>query len=171
LPEGTAIDLRASGVGIDEYFYVPGLRDNADRVMVLFAPEGRVARLWYNQKVTSTATDDIFDEPVSDNVFLLIGKRENVPVVAAATDRTLGTAQIPDEEREDVRNQINWLSGSSRWLVIGSQSGRIVTVENALVSVPMQGMQSAADKAEENRNMQILAAREFTREMSQLGGR
>ena len=26
---------------------------------------------------------------------------------------------------------INWLSGTSRWIVIGSQSGRVATIENA----------------------------------------
>ena len=31
MPEGTAIDLRASGVGRDEYFYVPGVHDNRRR--------------------------------------------------------------------------------------------------------------------------------------------
>src|SRR5262249_49925773 len=51
LPEGTAIDLRASGVGSETFFYDPAPSnpdenvDNADGVLVMFAPEGRVSRV------------------------------------------------------------------------------------------------------------------------------
>ncbi len=48
LPEGTAIDLRASGVGADNYFYVPNVHDNDQNILVLFTPEGRVARVTYS---------------------------------------------------------------------------------------------------------------------------
>ena len=47
MPEGTAIDLRASGVGTDDYFYVPGVHDNAQGIIIMFAPEGRVSEVTF----------------------------------------------------------------------------------------------------------------------------
>jgi hypothetical protein len=178
LPEGTAIDLRASGVGSDavapgRYFYVPNETDNAANVFILFAPEGRVARVTFSLASPNDTTVEFFDKPVYDNVFLLVGKRENVPAPAANNDPTLNTSDLAnaatDEERAAIREPVNWLNGLSRWIVIGSQSGRIVTVENAAVNLEL--IASLQGVAEEKRNHQIRAAREFTREMSQLGGR
>jgi hypothetical protein len=78
-----------------------------------------------------------------------------------------------DELLREMKEPINWLNGSSRWLVIGSQSGRIVTIENAAVDPAdlLYPQPAGTPSSEEMRNRQILAAREFTREMSQLGGR
>lgn len=184
LPEGTAIDLRASSVGSDadapgRYFYVPGATENAFPVTVLFAPEGRVARVAFSQlPLNGPNEQESFDEPVVDNVYLLVGRRENVPAATAQTDRSLvDSSALSEEERNDIRDQINWLSGSSRWLVIGSQTGRIVTVENALVdpnsiySLSTMASPPVPAASEQLRNQQIRAAREFTRDMRQLGGR
>jgi hypothetical protein len=81
-----------------------------------------------------------------------------------------------EEDRAKLRAKLNWLGGSSRWVVIGSQSGRIATVENAFVD--MAGLYTQyvtngtlSPGTDELRNQQILAAREFTREMAQLSGR
>lgn len=175
LPEGTAIDLRASSVGSDadapgRYFYVPGATENAFPVTILFAPEGRVARVAFSQLPLNGSNEpESFDEPVVDNVYLLVGNRENVPTATAATDRSLvDSSALSDEERDEIRSQINWLSGTSRWLVIGSQSGRVVTVENALVDLDQVATNL---DFEVRRNEQIKHARDFTREMSQIGGR
>jgi prepilin-type N-terminal cleavage/methylation domain-containing protein len=182
LPEGTAIDLRASGVGSDviapgRYFYVPNGTDNATNVFILFAPEGRVSRVSFSQLPPNSSDEpEYFDQPVNDNVLLLVGRRENVPVVSVDDDRTLATpGALTDEQRAEIRDQVNWLNGLSRWIVIGSQSGRIVTVENSQVD-PSVVFTLAEDvgiapSSEQLRNHQIRAAREFTREMSQLGGR
>ncbi len=48
--------------------------------------------------------------------------------------RNFRRRQTP-EEQDKLREPINWLNGSSRWVVIGSQSGRVVTVENAHVDL------------------------------------
>jgi hypothetical protein len=53
--------------------------------------------------------------------------------------------------------------------VIGSQTGRIATVENAFVN--LDTVSAMGTPSEQMRNQQILDAREFTREMSQAGGR
>jgi hypothetical protein len=186
LPEGTAIDLRASGVGSEFFFHNPEPTDftkrvhNSKPITIMFAPEGSVARVTFNMSPTvfTTGTTTKFDESVVDNVFLLVGKRENVPVPAvnatgATADKTLNRTDVnnatTDVARAELRTPINWLSGNSRWVVLGSQSGRIVTIENAFVDlVPIVNSTLANDA---KRNEQILAAREFTREMSQLGGR
>jgi type II secretory pathway pseudopilin PulG len=185
LPEGTAIDLRASGVGSGDYFYWPGLNDNSDGIIVMFAPEGRVARVSFSQlPLTSPDESDTYDKPVVDNIYLLIGRRENIPApdaTNATADPTLSSSEwakaADDEARDRLRKPLNWLGGSSRWIVIGSQSGRVATIENAFVDVPgvianpQTPFTSASQSTEEMRAAQILAAREFTREMSQVGGR
>jgi type II secretory pathway pseudopilin PulG len=185
LPEGTAIDLRASGFGLSDYFYVPGENDNSQGVIIMFAPEGRVARLSYSQMPITNGESPQFDDAIVDNVFLLVGKRENIPAPPVGTDPTLrtGTGGVPDPATQgadqvvqEMKEPINWLNGNSRWIVIGSQSGRIATVENATVDpwtvlTDTKSRIPADESTEEMRTRQILAAREFTREMSQMGGR
>jgi hypothetical protein len=123
-----------------------------------------------------------FDQPIVDNVFLLIGKRENCPPPDVGSDKTLDSSQLPAPSaanREtllaDMKKPVNWLRGESRWIVIGSQSGRVVTVENAFVD-PLAVINdpknsTAPPSSELLRNAQIRAAREFIKEMKQLGGR
>jgi hypothetical protein len=168
LPAGTAIDLRASGVGSDNFFYEQGTVDNSDGVLVMFAPEGRVARVSYS--LAPPNNEAAFDKPVADNVYLLVGKRENIPVPTEANDPSLQTvpSTATEEQRQEIREPINWLAGTSRWIVIGSLSGRIVTIENAFV--PLLEI-AATGTPEELRKKQILDARKFTSEMAQLGGR
>lgn len=183
LPAGVAIDLRASGIGTSDFFYVPGLHDNSFAPMIMFTPEGRVERVTFNQQPYSL---EPFDEPVVDNVYLLLGRRENVPAPLPSDDPTLLTSRVTaattDEARAELREPVNWLRDDSRWVVIGSQSGRIVSVENSFVDLsgtiatfmannhPL-GPSAFAESSEQMRNAQIYESREFTREMSQLGGR
>ncbi len=185
LPEGAAIDLRASGVGTGDFFYWPGIRDNSENVIIMFAPEGRVSRVAFSQlPLDSVETSDVFDKSVVDNIYLLIGRRENIPAPDATNstaDPTLNSTEwaklTTDDDRARRRLPLNWLGGSSRWIVIGSQSGRIATIENAFVdpaavmASPQAPYTSASQSSEQMRAAQILAAREFTHEMAQLGGR
>ncbi len=174
LPEGTAIDLRASGVGRDDYFYVPGFNDNSRPVLIMFTPEGRVDRVSFSQLPLNTGEPDKFDESVVDNVFLMVGKRENVPP-ATAMDPTLDLSKwnlaTTDQARQELKEPINWLGGESRWVVIGSQSGRVVSLENAFVDPGLVLNDYSALSSDEKRNQQILAAREFTSDMASMGGR
>jgi hypothetical protein len=184
MPEGTAIDLRASGVGSDYRgsFYWPiqdddpaitdDAVDNDQPVLILFTPEGKVARVRYNQ----FPRGGLFDEPVVDNLFLLVGQRGRIPAPALDRDVTLTTDYPPETNkaaRERAREPINWLSGTSRWIVIGSQSGRVATVANtfvdplAVVQQFTQGPSALTLRSEDLRSEQILAARALTRETSQ----
>ena len=193
LPEGTAIDLRASGLGDgttadDYFFYYPTTTnvtdqsrqvDNDQDILIMFAPEGAVSRLNFSHKPFS---DLLYDQRPVQNMCLLVGKRENCPPTAVAGDKTLSSATLPasgsanrDTILADLKKQVNWLRGESRWIAIGSQSGRVVTVENASVD-PLSVINDPKNSgdppsSELLRNAQIQAAREFVREMKQLGGR
>jgi type II secretory pathway pseudopilin PulG len=183
MPEGTAIDLRASGIGRDEFFYVPGVHDNSEGILIMFAPEGRVARVTYSLRPDDMMEDpDVtqFDETVVDNLFLLIGRRENAPPPSVVSDQTLDMSELngkTDEQLQEMKEAVNWLRSESRWIAIGSQSGRVVTVENSFAdpqavitkysAPPYDYLQSSEDM----RNGQILESREFAREMTQVGGR
>lgn len=179
LPEGTAIDLRASGVGPKNFFHYPDggnlsiateRINNSEGVLIMFAPEGRVSRVAYYRNPGLTTP---FDQPVTDNVYLLVGRADRLPPNAtAATDRTMDPVKFPptEEELAKLREPLNWLNGSSRWIVIGSQSGRIATIENGFVDLRVTTTPpTPAD--ESMRTKQILAAREHTQEVGQLGGR
>lgn len=191
-PEGTAIDLRASGMTIafrnntaTNFFYDPEVLapndddcvDNGDPVIVMFTPEGSVERLRLNAKdveytvEANPAPDEIYDERPTSNIYLLVGRRENAPPPLLEDDVTL-TAAFPgltDQQKQEAKETVNWLRGESRWIVIGSQSGRVATVENAFVD-PGQFLPSNPPK-DLMRAQQINAAREFAREMVQAGGR
>jgi prepilin-type N-terminal cleavage/methylation domain-containing protein len=196
MPEGTAIDLRASGVGSDtaltRYFFVAGTNDNRDPIQIMFTPEGRVGEVTFSQGVLSSPNVAAvqnplipFDQAVVDNIFLLVGRRENAPPPNTGTslsdDQTLQSSTVhaatTDDAKAKLRDRINWLGGYSRWIVIGSQSGRIATIENASFDMAALYDQQTASpynlspNTEQLRNAQIQAAREFTAEMGQLGGK
>lgn len=192
LPQGTAIDLRASGFGTKRFFQKPAYPnisdaeavDNNEPVIIMFTPEGRVEKVNFDPNVYSASfvpqtSRPAFAESVVDNVYLLIGKRENIPGPGVATDATLSTSQwsplTTDEQRLEKKNAINWLNGESRWVVVGSQSGRVVSVENAAVD-PLVVINDTTppippQSSEPMRTRQILKAREFTSEMANVGGR
>jgi prepilin-type N-terminal cleavage/methylation domain-containing protein len=189
MPEGTAIDLRASGIGGSVFFHnpqatAPGNRiDNSRPVIIMFTPEGRIGAVSLNwSQSTSFSTPDKLE--IVEDVFLLVGRRENIPAPPVASDPTLTAAGVPvvgalnrDEAMSKLKESINWLNGDSRWLVLGAQSGRVVTIENGFVDPLIvmnqnsSGPNPVAQSSEPLRNQQILAAREFAPEMRQLGGR
>jgi type II secretory pathway pseudopilin PulG len=189
LPEGSAIDLRASGLGDTSYFYIgPTTADsrgvnNSDDILIMFAPEGRVSRLSLNANGLPPLDKLPYDQPIVDNIFLLVGKRENAPPPAVGSDPTLKSATfttlpVPTElQVRDMKKPVNWLRGESRWIVIGSQSGRVVTIENsfvdpsAVITTYTASPYSLSQSTEQMRSAQILTAREFIKEMKQLGGR
>lgn len=199
MPEGTAIDLRASGLAIEfknntasGFFYNPDVADvqtrvnNGDPVIVMFTPEGSVERLRLNEQnveapgVGTPPALELYDERPTSNIFLLVGRRENAPPPVLADDVSLDVGKWGDltteQQRQDAKETVNWLRGESRWIVIGSQSGRVATVENAFVdparffvSNPPENF--GGETYEVRRARQIHAAREFAREMVQAGGR
>jgi prepilin-type N-terminal cleavage/methylation domain-containing protein len=194
LPDGTAIDLRASGQAIEigssganGFFYNPddpiaaNCVNNADPIVIMFTPEGAIERVRLNQKnVAGANVDNIFDGKTVSNLFLLIGRRAIAPPPVTGNDKTLdpsnydSTPSLPtDEQKQSYKEAVNWLRGESRWIVIGAQSGRVVTVGNSFVD-PTQFFDTTtypSDTLDVRRARQIHAAREFAREMTQIGGK
>ena len=177
LPEGTAIDLRASGIGHDKFFYNMDPIDSEKRVdnpydvTILFAPEGRIARRGVQPAGGSAQGSRDVRRPRGGKRVPAGRQAGKHPAPRAANDPTLATLPAPgspgvEEKLDELKSPINWLSGTSRWVVIGAQSGRVVSVENAFVD-----LYAYINPTEpgDRRNQQIIAAREFTREMSQLG--
>jgi prepilin-type N-terminal cleavage/methylation domain-containing protein len=187
LPEGIAIDLRASGDSRDVYHNAEHQQpvdrnNNQSPVMILFTPEGSVHRVVLNVgpglSDLSGFADKIISDPIVSSIFLLIGPRENIPVTQLTSDNTLktvGSNQLTDTELEELKTSINWLNPESRWVVIGAQSGRVVSTENAFVdprsvlTVATTGTPPISETSQQLRNLQINAAREFAREMTQAG--
>jgi type II secretory pathway pseudopilin PulG len=182
LPEGTAIDLRASGIGDDIFFFRPDdptdsndkVLDNDKDVVIMFSPEGRVSRVRVDLWPGGTG---VLDARVVDNVYLLVGANIPQPPVFSR-DPTLTTAgwnaARTDEEKRMLRDPLNWLRGDSLWIVLGAASGRVATIENnfvdpLLVFTPPMPL-SATEPSEQMRSNQIIYARQFTRDMRQLRG-
>lgn len=177
LPEGVAIDLEASGVVGEVPFhffddtssktFVNNVETENDQpVYIMFTPEGSIERvqlLRNGGRVTGA--------PVG-NVSLLVGRRELIP--ASTTVNLTSTNQ---NELELEKNKLNWLNLESRWVTIGSQSGSVVTTENAFVTpslVPAldyDGDGPVDNDRLETRMGQIAVAQEFAREMRRTGGR
>ncbi|MEX2167921.1 MAG: type II secretion system protein [Pirellulales bacterium] len=172
LPEGTAIDLRASG-DQEVSFHAPDgdpsqnqRNDNGDAVIVMFTPEGSVERVRVNLLPSQIGGTSFIDSPTTYNLFLLIGLRENVPVEPSDFSQTFST----QEDLEEKKAEYNWLNLDSRWVMIGPQSGNVVTVENAFVE-PRDNRILALSNGFDRRNEEIRRAREFAREMTRTGGR
>jgi prepilin-type N-terminal cleavage/methylation domain-containing protein len=157
LPEGTAIDLRGSSVGRDQFFYLPSVRDNIEPIRIMFAPEGAISRVL----VFNAPTDDSwFDQRVSDDVYLLVGRRELAPPVTAAEDKSLQATIVnaSNEQQLQELREANWLLGESQWVHVRARDGGAKAIENAFV--PLESY-SVSAPAEFDRTRQILHSREF----------
>lgn len=180
LPEGTAIDLEASGiVGEVPFHYEDGdntaeLMENVSDgpVFIMFSPEGNVERVQYRRvqynQDGNLVSSTLLGIPAT-NISLLVGSRELIPA-----DTTLDLVGGTETERETEKAKLNWLNLESRWVTIGSQNGNIVTTENAFVNVatlpPVDFDQDGSMSPLDIRRTQIQAAQEFAREMRRTTG-
>ncbi len=192
LPTGAAIDLRASGFTVrvadatttNGEFAKPDLDvanpagvgnpvENNLPVYIMFSPEGSIDRVIYDLggpqrsmdgSITSAGVANPFSEPVTDNVHLLVGLRENIPAPWVDFLSFTGTEQ--DLAREKAK--INWLNLNSEWVAIGAQTGAVTTVPNAAVNPTTA---SAALSPLQRRSAEINAARALVRESAKAGGR
>ncbi len=168
LPEAAAIDLEASGVLGGVPIHVDGLTNVDTPVYVMFSPEGAIERI--QATVIDNRTPTCLIAQPTASVALLVGRRENIIPANTTLDVTSGT----EADREEAKNQINWLNMESRWVTIGAQTGSVVTTENAFVnttSLPTIDFDGNGDTQLNRRRTQIQAAQEFVREMRRLGGR
>jgi hypothetical protein len=170
LPESVAIDLEASGFGDGTRLHQPlgsGDANNASDVIVMFTPEGAIAESYFNTADTtlSNPTGAIVRKLGASNLFLLVGMRENIPAPPTDFSQTFAS----EGAKEAAKEKLNWLSGDSRWVVVGAQTGTVATAENAFVDPAVAA--SATPVPAERRYREIVAAREFARQSAGMGGR
>lgn len=186
--EKTAIDLEASGFGNGVRLHDPYRIDsgralspnnNADNVIIMFAPEGAMNEAYVNLSVPGQGIQRML---LSSNLFLLVGLRENIPSPQTDFYGFSGT----DREKQDEKSAINWLNGDARWVVVGAQTGAVATVENAFVdpeqyafTEPDNTTRAALPTAEParsnalttRRTAEITVARDFARQAISQGGK
>lgn len=194
LPEGTAIDLRASGTAIDPlsavtdapvfYNIDAGLTNkisNPDPVMIMFAPEGSVSTLTTSvDEPNGNDNDDNNDNPdlplqfeVTSDIYLLVGKRENIPAPdpTVEPDLNFATPGRTDAELQEARAKINWLGGEARWVTIGARTGAVITSPVAFVDAGEIAREPQFANLSQIRNQEIYRSREFAISKSSAGGR
>ncbi|QDU58266.1 pilus assembly FimT family protein [Aeoliella mucimassa] len=179
LPNGIAIDLEASGILGGLPFHVSNgnerdalINETPDDtpIYVMFNPEGSIERVQQKRvvKANDTLPLSVLTRP-TNNVALLVGRRELIP---AATGLNLTTGTETEIELEKAK--LNWLNTESRWIVVGAQTGSVVTTENAFVNTKTLTYYDADRDGDtddlDQRMIQIQAAQEFAREMNRSGG-
>ncbi|MCH2114403.1 MAG: type II secretion system GspH family protein [Pirellulales bacterium] len=194
LPSGTCIDLQCSGlsttvptpscchnplVNIDGGSggepNNPYLTNNDVGIAVMFGSDGSVSQyIWNDGNINNPpefGTADV--ETINGQIFLLVGRRENVPTpITTVVDWNLIARS--EEDRDELRNNVNWLNPDSRWVAISSRSGRIVSAENAFLDLSLPRY-SPNPVSFDNLLMasvpaQMHDARRFAREMKRGGG-
>ena len=131
LPAGTVIDLTVSGT--DDLGVIPQLgwthaadddqehdQDNPGSispamqpVLIMFSPNGSVERVIYHEHDEGAAGHFGHREvPVVDPIYLLVGKRENVPY-----------------DDTDPESTPNFRAATSLWITLSPQSGLVSTTE------------------------------------------
>ena len=156
LPTGTVIDLYSSGtdsmvlmgnpsgfVPVDHNTSTPEIEDPTP-VIVLFAPDGRVQRVFYEN--TQSA--------VTEPIYLLIGRWERMPAMASSPPAARGPSLAED-------GLYNWQDITNYWLVINPNTGLAVTA-------PVSGTTMVNNVKVPN---DVYAARNDARLMKGVGGR
>ena len=192
LPSGVAIDLQASGLdpgGVTHPFLHHPFADrsgnwgpnNDSTAVIMFGNDGAVTEFISDIGVVNVShnSQQINSQQVFRNVYLLVGRRENIPVTTAPQywQNMVGNAA----RTESVREEVNWLAGSSLWVTVGGRSGRVVTTENAYIDPststidprtrqPRFRYSSPADILT-SLQRQLIDAREYAISMRSQGGR
>ena len=191
MPEGTAIDLRASGVGKRSILSQPSGNptdddpsvDNIDPVFIMFTPEGRVARVSYNRSGHHRLAGRA--ETVRRT-----GRRQRVPAGRQAGEHSgpggrqrsdaqciaMESRSTTDEQRVELKEPINWLSGDEPLgrdrLAIGPRgddrkrvcrSGGVITTYTA-----PSALSRSSEPLRTNKSSPPASSR---REMANMGGR
>jgi len=155
MPGSLVLDLEASGVG-SETFFSPPPAEPESSIIVLFAANGAVDRVWYSGTGAG--------QPVTENIFLLIGQSDRVPVSTGQS--AFGLPFNANDEAE----LPNWADLGNLWITINAQSGLVATYENAGIDAASLNTLSTAGQETQRRDA-IHAARAFTRSGQNLGGR
>ena len=102
LPQGTVVDLKYSGCGVDYWNFDGAVFGNAYDVTVMFSPSG---------EISLPAEGSPY--PVGP-LFLLIGRWDQIPAV---------------RDSGEEGSWPNWADGRNYWVVVQPQSGLVTTAE------------------------------------------
>lgn len=169
LPEGTAIDLRASGTdALALHRDEDPLQDkinNALPVVLMFAPDGSVSRLYAGADVPASDGVNNGDVTVASapegGVYLLVGARENIPAPIDPSEADLAPSAGTRAELEAAKARFNWLNGDARWVVVNAATGSVTTSPNGFVDVQAVASDFAALSLPDRRDLEIRLARDF----------
>jgi len=110
LPEGTALDLNASGtdnLALTDHIWNNWILD----VLIIFSPNGSLEAYYFQGS----------RHPASQPLFLMVGKR----------DRVRDYASDPLPASPNLNELPNWADLSSTWVTINYQTGMVSTSENS----------------------------------------
>jgi len=157
LPVGTVVDLGVSGVDQGSYF-APLDNNDLSPVILLFAPNGSIDRVWCHQGMTAggplNATIWSSSRPTS-SVQFLVGRREAVGLT------------VPPGEGPDVIP--NWFDLENLWIGVKSQTGAVATNPNAAV-FDGDVQVNSPPPLEVDARLLIPDARAFARQGQSMGG-
>lgn len=124
LPQGMAIDLNYSGVGISSSEFAPAASGTVRAVDVLFNANGTV---------TQVIHDDVHGREFPNGlIYFCVGEIDAVASLASGT--------VDDPFSQDTTLTTNIMNTESLWVVINPASGRVTTVPMASVrTIPPAG--------------------------------
>ncbi len=135
LPAGGVIDISQYFSGCDDgtTATVPDFSTSTDDPKIVFAPNGSVDSVYINGVAT----------PVTQPIFLLVGKRERIPANPAAYVASNPTTFA------------NWQDLTNLWIVIIPQTGLVSTVDMAATAIttPQTGVPQARQLARDAQSM------------------
>ena len=130
LPAGTVIDLQASGTNSGFGFGTGA----ANTPILIFSPTGGVYQVY------RTATGA---SPLIDPVYFLIGRRDRMFTLNLTSNVTIPQTGATGEV-VPADGLANWQDPNNLWVSVTPQTGRITTVENAVVAYPTSMTNAAA---------------------------
>ncbi|MBN2216871.1 MAG: prepilin-type N-terminal cleavage/methylation domain-containing protein [Pirellulales bacterium] len=160
LPEGTVVDLSASGLNdlnlnpMTQKTTDPTIcafsdslsGSGQDPVTILFSPNGSVERCYYHDT----------NESPSGPMYLLIGRESQVGVGTPTSE------DVSDEKKP------NWQLPDSLWIALLPQSGLVSVAESA---VPTDWYEAQTKPKKPEREVGIDEARSFAKQSQSMGGR
>lgn len=160
LPEGTVVDLSASGLNDLNLnpmtqkttapticaFFGSSSGSGQDPVTILFSPNGSVERCYYQGA----------SEAPSGPMYLLIGRESQVAIGTPTSE------DVPDDEKP------NWQLPDSLWIALLPQSGLVSVAESA---VPTNWYEAQTKPKKPDLEVGIDEARSFAKQSQSMGGR
>ena len=162
LPESIAIDLLFSGDAGE--LFAPANPSDPTPVIIMFSPTGVVDRLYHSEG----APPVLQSEPPTGPIFLLLGRREKMPL-----DLSDNSMPIRDRPVNDLE-QNNLVDLTNLWISIQPQTGHIASTENSpiVANYPIDSVNPFASQPDLDRLLlAINEARLLASEAQGMGGR